>query len=60
MFLAPYVFILVAARLSDSAAALSLLRDARRQGLGIEPAVHAEPAFASMRRWPPLAVIISP
>ncbi len=56
----PYWRATIAARLSDSAAALSLLRDARRQGLGIEPAVHAEPAFASMRRWPPLAVIISP
>jgi len=56
----PYWRATIAARLSDSAAVLSLLREARRQGLAMEPAVHAEPAFASMRRWPPLAVIISP
>ncbi|MBC7897923.1 MAG: hypothetical protein H7066_21055 [Cytophagaceae bacterium] len=50
----------IAARLTDSTRALALLREARREGLGMEPAVHAEPAFAALRRWPPFAAVLSP
>ena len=51
---------IIAARLGDSTSALALLRDARREGLGMEPSVHAEPAFAALRRWPPLAALLAP
>jgi len=50
----------IAARLGDSTLALSLLRDARREGLGMDPPVHAEPAFAALRRWPPFAAVLAP
>lgn len=50
----------IAARLSDSTRALALLREARREGLGMEPSVHAEPAFAALRRWPPFAAVLTP
>jgi len=50
----------IAARLGDSTTALTLLRDARREGLGMDPFVHAEPAFAALRRWPPLAAVLAP
>ncbi len=50
----------IAARLGDSTLALTLLRDARREGLGMEPSVHAEPAFAALRRWPPFAALLAP
>ena len=32
----------------------------RCEGLGIKPSVHAEPAFAALRRWPPLAALLAP
>ena len=51
---------IIAARLGDSTLALTLLRDARREGLSMEPSVHAEPAFAVLRRWPPLAAVLAP
>jgi len=50
----------IAARLGDSTLALTLLREARREGLGMEPSVHAEPAFAALRRWPPFAAVLEP
>jgi hypothetical protein len=50
----------IAAQLADSALALSLLRDARREGLGMEPAIHAQPAFARLRSWPPFAALLVP
>jgi len=56
----PYRRSIIAARLGDSTLALTLLRDARREGLGMEPSVHAEPAFAALRRWPPFAALLAP
>ena len=56
----PYWRSTIAARLGDSTLALILLRDARRAGLGMEPSVHAEPAFVALRRWPPLAAVLAP
>ncbi len=50
----------IAARLADSTLALTLLRDARREGLGMEPSVHAEPAFTALRRWPPFLAMMAP
>lgn len=50
----------IAARLNDSTTALALIREARREGLGMEPSVHAEPAFARVRTWPPFAALLSP
>lgn len=57
---APYWRAAVAAQLADSLGALSLLREARREGLGVDPSVHAEPAFAALRRWPPFAALLQP
>ena len=37
-------------RLLDNTTVLTLLRGARRVGLGFEPWAHAEPAFAVLRR----------
>jgi len=51
---------IIAARLGDSTLALTLLRDARREGFGMEPSVHAEPAFAALRRWPPFSAVLAP
>jgi DNA-binding SARP family transcriptional activator len=57
---APYWRAVVAAQLADSLGALSLLRDARREGLGVDPSVHAEPSFQPLRRWPPFAALLQP
>jgi hypothetical protein len=57
---ASYWRAIVAARMADSAGALAQLRAARREGLGIDPTVHAEPAFAALRQWPPFAALITP
>ncbi|WP_373068654.1 BTAD domain-containing putative transcriptional regulator [Gemmatimonas sp.] len=56
----PYWRSIIAARLGDSTLALTLLREARREGLSMEPTVHAEPAFAVLRRWPPFAALLAP
>lgn len=50
----------IAARLGDSTTAAAALRDARRAGLAVDPNVHAEPAFAMLRHWPPFAALIAP
>lgn len=57
---ADYRRAVIAAQLGDSAAAVALLSEARRLGLGIEPSVHAEPAFAPLRLWPPFAALLAP
>ncbi len=43
----------IAAQLGDREAALELFRQARREGLSIDPRVLAEPAFDALRDWPP-------
>ncbi len=43
----------IAAQLGDRDAALDLFREARREGLSIDPRVLAEPAFDALRDWPP-------
>ncbi len=50
----------IAAACADSSGALDLLRQARREGMGMEPTVHAEPAFAALRGWAPFAALLSP
>ncbi len=50
----------IAAARADSVDALDLLRQARREGLGMEPSVHAEPAFAALRGWVPFAALLAP
>ncbi len=50
----------IAAVLADSATTLALLRQARREGLGMEPSVHADPAFAALRTWAPFAELLAP
>ncbi len=50
----------IAAQLGDSALALSLMRRAREEGMGVEPSVHAEPAFDVLRGWPPFAALLVP
>ncbi len=50
----------IAAQHGDSARALALFREARRAGLGMEPSVHAEPAFAGLRQWPPFRALLVP
>ncbi len=50
----------IAAQLADSALALSLLREARAQGLGVEPSIHAQSAFARLKHWPPFAALLVP
>lgn len=49
----------IAAQLGDSALALTLMRQARAEGMGVEPSVHAEPAFERLREWAPFAAITS-
>jgi len=56
---APYWQSIIAAQLADTATAIARLRQARAAGLGMEPAVHAEPAFASLRGWPPFAALLA-
>jgi len=55
----PYRRAIIAAHLADSVTALSLLSEARRAGLPMDPTLHAEPAFATLRRWPPFAALVT-
>jgi hypothetical protein len=50
----------IAAQLRDSTAALALFRQARDEGLGMEPSVHAEPAFSALGDWAPWTALMSP
>jgi len=43
----------IAAQRGERDEALELFRQARREGLSIDPRVLSEPAFASVRDWPP-------
>jgi serine/threonine-protein kinase len=43
----------IAAQLGEREQALELFRQARREGLSIEPRVLSEPAFDAIREWPP-------
>ncbi len=50
----------IAAARADSSGALDLLRQARHEGMGMEPSVHAEPAFSALRGWAPFAELMTP